>query len=163
MVQTSLGSPALPIPPSIPPASPVSCQDLDPALQALFHRAPQLVLTLGHFSKSLLRAPNPQLRPAPWSPAVAKAIKVSQQPGEQREGGKGPSGGHWRYPHVPGHPLLMEAYLRVLPISRDKSRLSWVMYQKEELCLWLAGCLKLMRKRKIEVKVLRGPCEVQGI
>ena len=63
-----------------PPASPVSCQDL--ALQALFHRAPQLVLTLE------LRVPSPQPSPAPWSPAVAKTIKTSPLPREEEEGGE---------------------------------------------------------------------------
>lgn len=73
-------------------------------------------------------------------------------------GGKAQAWGRGRHLYVLGHCLLEEACLRVLPISGDKAdccgrcaRGRSSTHQED----WLIGGLKLIGKRKIEVKVLR--------
>lgn len=101
---------------------------------------------------------------ATGSGAVAKAIRASQRP-RKRE--KRPIWGPLEVSTGPGTspakggisegsaPLKGQEQTVVGDVPEGRSS----AHQRE----WLIGCLKLVRKREIEVKVLRGQCEVQGI
>lgn len=130
-----------------------------PSSPALFCRAPQLVLPFGHF-KVFAWSPGP----APWSPAVAKPAKSPSIQGAGRRGEAQP--GPLEMSTYPGTPLHKEPYLRVLPISRDKSGLSWVRSQRKRLCPSERVAdrpPKIGPKKRNRSEGIEGTMKVQGI
>ena len=92
-----------------PPASPASCQYVDPALQVLFHRAPQLVPTLGHCSEIFAQDPCP----APLR-AMARVHTVSRLPQERRKREERSIRRPLEVSTCPGQPLTKETCLSAL-------------------------------------------------